>query len=115
MLNAYWEECLVQAAKALKKAMESANVEVLKEAIAAAKAEKVSQEAGKWQWGSVTFANVLNKLTGDCLAACMLRAGHVGSYGKIHGLGLRSMFFCLSILPSKLFLFTWVGKAGCDR
>ena len=37
----------MQAAKALKKAMESGNVEVLKEAIAAAKAQKVSQEAGE--------------------------------------------------------------------
>ena len=39
----------MQAAKALKKAMESGNVQNLKEAIAAAKAEKVSHEAGKWQ------------------------------------------------------------------
>ena len=39
----------MQAAKALKKAMESGNVEVLKEAIAAAKVQKVSHEAGKWQ------------------------------------------------------------------
>ena len=40
----------MQAAKALKKAMESGNVQNLKEAIAAAKAQKVSHEAGKWQW-----------------------------------------------------------------
>ena len=49
----------MQAAKALKKAMESGNVQNLKEAIAAAKAQKVSHEAGKWQWGVVTFANLL--------------------------------------------------------
>ena len=114
MLNAYREECPVQAAKALKKAMESGNVEVLKEAIAAAKAEKVSPEAGNWQWGFVLFVNMLcwtktlpcknrQLVGGGCLAACMLHVGHFGSYGKTHGIGLRSMFYWLSILPSKLF------------
>jgi len=48
----------ISAEEELKKAMESGNVVVLKHAIERAKAEKVSQEAGRWQCGIGTFAHV---------------------------------------------------------
>jgi len=39
----------VEAAKELKKTIESGNAQALKEAIDVAKSHKVSHEAGKWQ------------------------------------------------------------------
>lgn len=63
------EKWWVQAAKELKKTMESGNAQALKEAIDVAKSHKVSHEAGKWQWERNTLAEVLCTLyysTGWC-------------------------------------------------
>ena len=123
MLNAYWEGCPVQAAKALKKAMESGNVDVLKEAIAVAKEQKVSQEAGKWQWGFVTFANLLHKVFalqksaagGWWLFSCLYASCRICWKLWRNTWHWPQKYVLLLVDPAfQTFLLTWVGRAGCD-